>query len=156
VAGVALAARIGIHAAGADYCRTACRDLLPAADLAAGLRKAGFGGNGTVVVRDVHLGGNLRVQLPKARFMAVGYPPKVWPRPAPSLTGNGQCLAVWTDHKGQAELHRSEIRTYLTGELGVPVEAKGRAGEVSARYAGSKRTYRVFYELYDAPQGDCR
>ena len=67
VAGVALAARIGIHAAGADYCRTACRDLIPAADLAAGLRKAGFSGRGTVVVRDIHLGGNLRVQLPERR-----------------------------------------------------------------------------------------
>lgn len=162
VAGVALAARIGIHAAGADYCRTACRDLIPAADLAAGLRKAGFSGRGTVVVRDIHLGGNLRVQLPEARFMATVYPPTVWPRsvprPAngPAAAGTGQCLAVWNDLKGQAEQQRADIRTYLTGELGLPAGAKGRTGEVSARYAGSERTYRVLYELYDAPQGDCR
>jgi hypothetical protein len=152
VAGVALAARIGIHVAGADYCRTACRDLIPAADIAAGLRKAGFSGRGTVVVRDIHLGGNLRVHLPDARFMATGNPPKVWP----AAQGSGQCLALWTDYKGQAAQDRAEIRTYLTGALGVPTDAKGREGEVSARYAGSHRTYRVLYELYDAPQGDCR
>jgi 4-amino-4-deoxy-L-arabinose transferase-like glycosyltransferase len=156
VAGVALAARIGIHAAGADYCRKACRDLLPAADIAAGLRKAGFSGTGTVVVSDVHLGGNLRVQLPGARFMAIGYPPKVWPRPGPRPAGNGQCLVVWHDYAGPAERQRAEIRAYLTGKLGVLPESKGREGAVTARYAGSQRTYRAFYELYDAPQGDCR
>jgi 4-amino-4-deoxy-L-arabinose transferase-like glycosyltransferase len=156
VAGVALAARVGIHAAGADYCRAVCRELLPAADIAAGLRQAGFGGKGTVVVRDIHLGGNLRVQLPEARFMATGYPPKVWPRPAAGPAGNGQCLAVWTDYKGQAAQDRAAVRAYLNTALGVPAEARGREGEVSARYAGSQRTYRVLYELYDAPQGDCR
>jgi 4-amino-4-deoxy-L-arabinose transferase-like glycosyltransferase len=160
VAGVALAARVGIHAAGADHCSNACRHLLPAADIAAGLRKAGFSGKGTVVVRDIHLGGNLRVQLPEARFMATGSPPKVWPRsasrPAPGPAGTGQCLAVWTDHRGQAQQDRSAIHAYLTRALGVPAGAKGREGEVSARYAGSQRTYRVLYELYDAPQGDCR
>jgi len=40
VAGVALIARIGIHAVGADYCRSACRELLPAAEIAAGLSAA--------------------------------------------------------------------------------------------------------------------
>jgi 4-amino-4-deoxy-L-arabinose transferase-like glycosyltransferase len=102
----AVGARIGIHAAGADLCRTACRDLLPAADIAAGLRKAGFGGKGTVVVRDIHLGGNLRLQFPEARFMATGYPPRVWPRPA----GDGQCLAVWSDYKGQDAQQHADIR----------------------------------------------
>jgi hypothetical protein len=152
VAGVALAARIGIHVAGADYCRAACRDLIPAADIAAELRKAGFSGKGTVVVRDIHLGGNLRVHLAEARFMATGSPPKVWPAPQ----GSGQCLALWTDYKGQAAQDRAEIRAYLTGALGVPADAKGREGEVSARYAGSQRAYRVLYEIHDAPQGDCR
>jgi hypothetical protein len=153
VAGVALFARIGIHAAGADYCRTACRDLLPAADIAAGLRKAGFGGKGTVVLRDIHLGGNLRLHFPEARFMATGYPPKVWPAPA----GDGQCLALWTDYKGQEAQHHADIRDYLTGELGVPAEAKkDRVGTVTVHYPGSQRTYKVLYELYDAPQGNCR
>jgi 4-amino-4-deoxy-L-arabinose transferase-like glycosyltransferase len=152
VAGVALAARIGIHAAGADYCRAACRELLPAVEIAAGLRAAGFSGKGTVVVRDVHLGGNLRQHFPEARFIGTGFPPKVWPRPA----GSGQCLAVWTDYRGKAEQYRAQIRAYLVRDLGASAEAKGREGEVTARYAGSQRTYRVLYELHDAPQGDCR
>jgi hypothetical protein len=153
VAGVALFARIGIHAAGADYCRTACRDLLPAADVAAGLRKAGFSGKGTVVLRDIHLGGNLRLHFPEARFMATGYPPKVWPAP----TGNGQCLAVWTDYKGQEAQYHADIRDYLTRELGVPAEAKkDRVGTVTVQYPGSQRSYKVLYELYDVPQGNCR
>ncbi|HEX6001648.1 MAG TPA: glycosyltransferase family 39 protein [Hyphomicrobiaceae bacterium] len=159
VAGVALLARIGIHAAGPDVCRTACRDLLPVVHLAAGLRQAGFNGKGTVVVRDVHLGGNLRVQLPEARFVATGYPARMWPRPAPEsadTSRSGQCLAVWSDYKGGAERQYAEIRAYLARELGVPAEAKGRRGEVAARYAGSKRTARVLYELFDTPQGDCR
>lgn len=148
----ALGARIGIHVAGADRCRSACRDMLPAAELAAGLRQAGFGGQGTVVLRDVHLGGNLRVQIPQARLVAIGYPPKIWPKPA----GSGQCLLVWGDYGLPAEQQHAEIRAYLTRELGTPVEAKGREGTVTVPYAGSRRTHRLFYELYDAPQGDCR
>jgi hypothetical protein len=152
VAGVALAARIGIPAAGADYCRSACRDLMPVEALAAGLRGAGFSGKGTVVVRDIHLGGNLRVQFPEARVMATGYPPRVWPRPA----GAGQCLLVWSAYNGPVEETRTRIDRYAASELAVPADGRAREGTIDAPYTRSRRTYRIHYALYDTPQGECR
>jgi hypothetical protein len=152
VAAVALFARIGIHAAGADLCRGVCRDLLPAEAIAAGLRSAGFSGGGTIVVRDVHLGGNLRVQFPDARVMAAGYPARVWPKPA----GMAQCLAIWSEYTGPLEETRANVYSYLARELGVAADAGRREGMLTVPYAGSRRTYRVFYGLYEAPQGDCR
>jgi hypothetical protein len=153
VAGVALLARVGLHAAGGDYCRRVCRDLLPAAELAAGLRNAGFQGKGTIVVRDMHLGGNLRVQFPDARVIDIGYPARVWPRPS----GTGQCLAIWTEYSGPVEQTRDRVYAYLARELGVALDVRRREGEVSATLHRAKtRSYRLFYGLYDGPQGDCR
>jgi hypothetical protein len=152
VAVVALLARVGVHAAGGDYCRRACRDLLPVADIAAGLRSAGFSGKGTIVVRDLHLGGNLRVQFPEARVMATGHPVGVWPKPA----GAGQCLAIWSEYTGPVESTRANVYGYLGSELGVLADAKPREGVVTVRYPRSQRAYRLFYGLYDAPLGDCR
>jgi 4-amino-4-deoxy-L-arabinose transferase-like glycosyltransferase len=153
LAGAALVARVGVHAAGGDYCRRVCRDLLPAAGLAAGLRNAGFQGKGTIVVRDMHLGGNLRVEFPDARVIDIGYPARVWPRPS----GTGQCLAVWTEYGGPVEQTRDRVYTYLAKELGVASDARRREGEVSARlYRAKTRSYRLFYGLYDGPQGECR
>jgi 4-amino-4-deoxy-L-arabinose transferase-like glycosyltransferase len=152
VAGVALAARVGIHVAGADYCRSACRDLLPIEDIAAGLRRAGFDGKGTIVVPDSHLGGNLRVQFPEARVMSAGYPARVWPQPA----GSGQCLAIWDAHPRHERKARIRVRSYLADELGVRADTKAREGTVTAPYARSRRTYRIRYALYDTPQGECR
>jgi 4-amino-4-deoxy-L-arabinose transferase-like glycosyltransferase len=153
VAAVALLVRVGVHAAGGDYCRRVCRDLLPAADLAEGLRKAGFLGRGTIVVRDMHLGGNLRVAFPEARLIDTGYPPRVWPRPS----GAGQCLAVWTEYGGPVEKARDRVYAYLGKELGVAADVRKREGEVTALLIRARtRTYRLHYGLYDGPQGECR
>jgi lipopolysaccharide core galacturonosyltransferase RgtA len=152
LAGVALTARVGAYAFGSDYCRRVCRDHLPAQELADGLRKAGFHGKGTIVVRDMHLGGNLRVQFPEARVVDIAYPARTWPKPA----GTGQCLAIWTEYGG-GDAMRRQIYAYLGRELGVTPAAARREGEVSATYHGSKnRAYRLFYGLHDGPQGECR
>lgn len=153
VVGVALIARVGVHAAGADYCRRVCRDFLPAADIAAALRSAGFHGKGTIVVPDMHLGGNLRVQFPEARVVNTGYPARAWPKPA----GMGQCLGVWTEYGASVDEMRGHVYAYLSKELGVAPDAPRREGSVTANYRGSKtRAYRLIYGLYDGPQGDCR
>ncbi len=153
VAGAALIVRVGVHAAGGDYCRRVCRDLLPAADLAAGLRTAGFQGKGTIVVRDMHLGGNLRVAFPEARMIDIGYPPRVWPKPS----GTGQCLAIWTEYGGPVEETRKRVYAYLGEELGVAADAPKREAEVTATLLRAKtRSYRLYYGLYDGPQGECR
>jgi lipopolysaccharide core galacturonosyltransferase RgtA len=153
LAGVALMARVGAYAFGSDYCRRVCRDHLPVQELADGLRGAGFQGKGTIVVRDMHLGGNLRVQFPEARVIDIAYPARTWPKPA----GIGQCLAIWTEYGGGADAMRGPVYAYLGKELGVAPDASRREGEVSATYHGSKtRAYRLFYGLSDGPQGECR
>jgi len=150
VAAVALVARIGIHVAGADYCRKTCRTLISFQDIAAGLRKAGFRGKGTIVVEGVHLAGNLRVQFPQARIMETGYPPRVWPK----VSGDGQCLAVWAPRIPHGREH---VDAYLTRELGADRNATYREGLVSSLMQGSlTRAYRLHYRLYDGPQGACR
>jgi hypothetical protein len=50
---------------------------------------------------------------------------------------------------------------YLSRELGVPVDAPRREGEVNVRLSsllgGAKtRSYRLLYRLYEPSQGDCR
>ncbi len=129
VAAVALLARVGIHVAGADYCRGTCRTLVPFQEVAAGLRAAGFQGRGTIVARGDHAGGNLRVQFPRARVMETGYPPRVWPK----ASGSGQCLAVWT---AEGNAGRDGAAAYLTGELGVDPTAPHREGVIAGPDAG--------------------
>jgi 4-amino-4-deoxy-L-arabinose transferase-like glycosyltransferase len=153
VAAIALGVRVGIHAAGADYCRGACRAFAPFEELAAGLRKAGFAGTGTIVVPDFHIGGNLRVQFPHARIVEIGYPARAWPKPA----GQGQCLAVWVGGGEASQRMHGQIDRYLAHELRVPADAARREGTVTAPMLGSTaRTYQLAHTLYDAPQGDCR
>lgn len=148
-----LVVRVGLHAAGADYCRGACRALVPFPDLATGLRSAGFKGRGTILVSDFHVGGNLRVQFPDARVMEIGYPSPVWPGPSRA----GQCLAVWTGSGTTGERVRSLIDAYLVKELRVGADAARRESTVAAAMRGSaKRMYQLSYALYEAPQGECR
>jgi 4-amino-4-deoxy-L-arabinose transferase-like glycosyltransferase len=153
LAAIALGVRIGIHAAGADHCRGACRAFAPFGELAADLRKAGFAGTGTIVVPDFHIGGNLRVQFPHARIVEIGYPARAWPKPS----GQGQCLAVWLGSGEASQRMRGQIDGYLARELRVPANAARQEGMVAAPMLGSAtRMYRLAYALYDAPQGDCR
>jgi 4-amino-4-deoxy-L-arabinose transferase-like glycosyltransferase len=153
VVAIALGVRVGIHAAGADYCRGACRAFGPFGELADGLRKAGFAGTGTILVPDFHIGGNLRVQFPHARIVEIGYPARTWPKPS----GQGQCLAVWLGSGDGSQRMRGQIDVYLARELRVPADATRRDGMIAAPMLGSTtRMYRLAYALYDAPQGDCR
>jgi len=146
---IALAARILVQAA----CPGACRTLVPFQAVAEELRAAGFAGTGTIVASDFHLGGNLRLHFPRARLIDIGYPPRVWPAPS----GQGQCLVLWP-LKASME---GTFDRYLSRELGVPVDAPRREGEVNVRLpsllGGAKtRSYRLLYRLYEPSQGDCR
>jgi hypothetical protein len=147
---VAVVARILVQVA----CPGACRALVPFQDVAQHLSAAGFGGSGTIVVSDFHVGGNMRVQFPHARVVEISYPPRVWPPPS----GHGQCLVLWPG-KGNLE---GGLDAYLSRELGVPTDARRREGEMviplPVLMPGSKsaRAYRLFYRLYEESQGDCR
>jgi hypothetical protein len=83
----------------------------------------------------------------------IGYPPRVWPKPS----GTGQCLAVWTEYGGAVEKARNRVYSYLWRELGVAADAPRHEGEVTANLLRARtRSYRLFYGLYDGPQGECR
>jgi 4-amino-4-deoxy-L-arabinose transferase-like glycosyltransferase len=146
---IALAARILVQAA----CPGACRTLVPFQEVAQALRAAGFSGTGTIVVSDFHLGGNLRVEFPRARLLDIGYPPRVWP----AVSGQSQCLVLWPP---KPDVERA-FDAYLSRELGVPADAPRREGEVNVPlrdllHGAKTRTYRLVYRLYEASQGDCR
>jgi hypothetical protein len=145
VAVLAIIARILVQAA----CPGACRALVPFEEVAQRLRSAGFAGNGTIVVSDFHIGGNLRVQFPAARIVDIGYPPRVWPAPR----GQGQCLVLWP-LKAKVE---SALDGYLLRQLAVAASAPRGEGSISVPMPGSHtRAYRLNYRLYEGSQGDCR
>ena len=145
VVAIALIARLLMPVA----CLGACRTLVPFQEIAERLRAAGFAGNGTIVVSDFHIGGNLRVQFPQARVVEIGYPPRVWP----AARGRGQCLVLWAAKANAL----SALEAYLAQHLGVAGDARRHEGEFAVPMQGSRaRPYRLFYRLYEESQGECR
>jgi len=151
---VALAARVGLYLRGADHCGS-CRAMMPIEALADQLKEAGFSGSGTILTEGFHVGGNMRIAFPKARIIAVGYPPSVWPAPR----GQGQCLIVWNirDNPARDQGVRAFVSGYLPRALGVDPDAPQKEGVAAALMFGSgPREYKLGYSLYDGPVGDCR
>lgn len=148
-----LVARIVVYLLGADHCGS-CRNMAPFRALAGELREAGYSGTGTILVDGFHIGGNMRVEFPEARIMDVTYPPATWP-PA---SGDGPCLLLWQDRDpAYSSAAKASVETYLARELRASAAASHRDGVVSDLMFGSKtRQYRMAFELYDRPTGDCR
>jgi len=148
-----LAARIVVYLLGADYCGS-CRNMVPFRALAADLRSEGYSGSGTILVDGFHIGGNMRVEFPDARVIDAAYPPATWPAPR----GDGPCLLLWQDRDpGHSAGVRAYLEGYLADELQAPPDAPDRVGVVSELMFGSDtRQYRMAFELYEAPAGDCR
>ena len=148
-----LFARIAIYLLGADHCGS-CRNMAPFRALAGDLRDAGYSGTGTILVDGFHIGGNMRVEFPEARIIDVAYPPQTWPAPR----GNGSCLLLWQDRDpAYSSGAKAALETYLAQELRAPPDAPDRDGVVSELMFGSKtRQYRMAFQLYDGPAGDCR
>lgn len=145
-----LAGRIGLHAAGGDYCRGSCRALQPYQTIAGEFRRAGFTGYGTVLAQDFHIGGNLRVLFPDARVMTPDYPPATWPE----AQAGGQCLLVWRGDDAMPD----DLSDYLVVDLAVPAGTPPlRRGVVSAPLIGGKtRGFSLNYALYDVAGSECR
>jgi 4-amino-4-deoxy-L-arabinose transferase-like glycosyltransferase len=148
VAAIALGARIAHYVRGADHCGR-CRDLVPFEALADQLRAAGFA-RGTIVVVDLHIGGNLRIVFPTSRVIDPAYPASIWPPP----TDHGQCLAVW---QVDAPEHRRRLEAWLADELQVTSAAIPLRGRVAAPMMGSgTKVYALEYELWPEGPGACR
>ena len=145
VAAIAVAARIVVD----TVCPGACRAHVPFHDIGQHLRAAGFAGDGTIVVADFHVGGNLRLEFPQARVIQIGYPPAVWPPPR----GRGQCLLVWSPKVNR----EAAFAAYLSYNLGVAADAPRRDGVLTLPLPGWRgRNYRLNYRLYPESQGECR
>jgi len=148
-----LAARIVVYVIGSDYCGS-CRNMAPFYALADEIRSAGYSGSGTILVAGLHIGGNMRVEFPEARVIDADYPLKTWP----GAREEGQCLLLWQDRDpDEAAATRQYLHTYLEETLRGPERTPDHAGLASALMFGSdKRQYRMRFELYDEPAGDCR
>ena len=148
-----LGARIGLYAAGADYCGS-CRNMVPFQELAAELRRAGYRGGGTILVDGFHVGGNMRVAFPQARIIDVDFPPSTWP----ARREASQCLLLWQVRTERAEPNaaRPRLESYLANELDGHASAPHQDGTLAARmFASATREYHLGYSLYDQPVGDC-
>lgn len=153
-------ARLYRHAAGADDCGK-CREFAPFAELAEGLREAGFSG-GTIVADGMHIGGNLRMLFADSRVIDPAFPRALWPDAGDGPdTDNGEvpgsCLLVWRDDDDNPNTRRDLMRDYAVRELDLPTTARPETGRLDAPLLGSStRHYALGFELYRENAGGCR
>ena len=151
---VAAGARLYRYARGADDCAR-CREFAPFAELADGLRSAGFYG-GTIVADGMHIGGNLKMLFADSRVIDPAFPRALWldtdETEAPSA-----CLLVWRDDGENPRSRRDLAKKYATANLGLAETAVPETGLLNALLLGSStRRYALGYELYRETSGGCR
>lgn len=151
---VAAGARLYRYVAGADHCGK-CREFAPFAELADGLRSAGFF-RGTIVADGMHIGGNLRMLFDESRVVDPAFPRALWPNVDDRDTEN-TCLLVWRADDDQPDARRAILRTYARQELGLPETTSAKTGRLDAHLLGSAdRRYALAFELYREDVGGCR
>ncbi len=148
---VAFGARVYRSTQGGETCGK-CRELAPFAELAEGLRAAGFK-QGTIVADGIHIGGNLRTAFPDSRIIDPAFPLATWPAAA----GQGMCLAVWQAEVPKAEQRAAALQRFLGTALGMPADAVAKRGQLDALMHGARtRRYHLGYELFEEGAGGCR
>ncbi len=136
-----------------------CRAHLPIAELADDIRQAGYGGHGTILVDDHHLGGNLRVQFPRSRVVNIQFPLRYWPDPA---SADGDCLFVAAVVEAEpAQSLFTPFVEYANSRLSALLAAPTMERSVDLHILGSDtRTRRYQYRLYKggpgSTTGNCR
>ena len=148
---VALGMRAGIQWVGGDHCSGRCRSLAPFGTFAREFRDLGFE-RGTIVVDDLHLGGNLRARFSNSRVVDVSAPAGVFGEP----TGQGQCLVAWN-----ADLFGVDAPEKLLAgaraKLQVDPTMPAKRGDLTAALEGGTRQHQTLgYILFDGQNGDCR
>lgn len=142
---------------GPAYCK-ACRLQAPYAEAARALAAAGFGGTGTILADEAHLGGNLRSRFPRARVLAARYPLF---RPAAAQNGDGQCLVVWNGVNGARLPPRLGALARHAHGITIDESAPPFALELALPHSGTawtrRRTLALFYLMLPAgAAGTCR
>ena len=151
---VAAGARLYRYAEGADDCRR-CREFAPFAELADGIRAAGFS-HGTIVADGMHIGGNLRMLFAESRVIDPAFPRALWPDAVEDGASDG-CLLVWRADSDAADARRRTMQTYARQELGLEEGATVAEGHLDALLLGSShRSYALGYEHYREGTGGCR
>lgn len=131
------------------WCRK-CYFHYPYPELADGLREAGFEG-GTVVAHfhRIQIGGNLRIEMPRARVVSTKYPYYMPPRRG----ADGQCLLLWDAQYFDAI--PEELADFVAPRLGVDVANISTSGTVKAPMMHSDREWGLGYALMPG-SGSCR
>lgn len=151
---VAAGARLYRYAEGADDCGR-CREFAPFAELADGLRAAGFS-RGTIVADGMHIGGNLKMLFADSRVIDPAFPRDLWPDANTDDTP-GACILVWRDDDDHPESRRDLVKTYAIKELSLSSTASAETGRLEAPLLGSAdRRYALGFELYRESTGGCR
>lgn len=151
---VAGGARLYRYAEGADACGQ-CREFAPFAELAEGLRAAGFS-KGTIVADGLHIGGNLKMLFAESRVVDPAFPASLWPS-VDAEDEPGACLLVWRDDAAGSKARHRLIKDYAIEELGLPRTEPSATGSVDALLLGSaSRHYALGFELYRENAGGCR
>lgn len=150
---VAAGARLYRYVEGADDCGK-CREFAPFAELAEGLRAAGFS-RGTIIADGMHIGGNLKMLFAKSRVIDPAFPRALWPDADDEVMGG--CLLVWREDGDTSEARRDVIKDYARQELGLSETARFAPGRLDASLIGSSsRRYVLGFELYRENTGGCR
>lgn len=150
----AAGARLYRYAAGADDCDK-CREFAPFADLADGLRQAGFS-RGTIVADGMHVGGNLKMLFAASRVIDPAFPRALWPD-VDERAAAGACLLVWQEEGRKPSARRDRMRDYAVRELDLQMTVPAETGRIEAPLIGSSaRRYTLGFELYREDSGGCR
>ncbi|MGI9487189.1 MAG: ArnT family glycosyltransferase [Geminicoccaceae bacterium] len=157
---VAAGARLYRYGVGVNDC-SRCREFAPFAELAEGLRAAGFS-RGTIVADGMHIGGNLKMLFADSLVVDPAFPRALWPdeddRPnAEDRNAPGACILVWRDDDGTPGARLKLMKDYAVSELDLPMTTRPKTGRIDALLIGSStRRYALGFELYQEIAGGCR
>lgn len=142
----------------ADTCpQDGCRMYAPIEAWSEGLSDAGFS-VGAIVGADLHLTGNLNLELPRARVLDAGFRADAFP----DASTAGACVAVWrevaADDRSVAEATYmpETLAAYLRDELGVDDPPMAPEGALRRPLLAGGRRAATLYFAFMPPSERCR
>ncbi len=129
-----------------------CWEYQPFPSYAEAMRDDGFTGEGTILVSNMYVGGNLRAQFPQARVLIDGYPLSIFPDAQPDPVG--ACVLAWLGE--DRDLPRKLVA--LKDRVGLaPLPADHRRGRVRSRIGpDNPRWFMMNYIIVPGGAGECR
>jgi len=134
-----------------------CWEYQPFDEYADGLRQAGFE-TGTIVVKNMYVGGNLRPFFPDARIVMEGYPLSIFPAAPPT----GGCVLAWLGDKRETPDKFDRLREEFGLQTLPDTHQRGRirrtigAAKPSGDKAQDNRWFSMQYILVPGNGEACR